>query len=139
MREPTRILPAFPVLPALLTLLLLPVLGCEKEHPAHEHNFAARHGGKLIENHNHRPMIEWLQDTAAGKVTVWVYDGEQEALALTEAPKVRFAGETPREVVATGQGDTWSLTDDALKTAAKDIAVSVHIDVEGKAYAFKLE
>ncbi|MEZ5990545.1 MAG: hypothetical protein R3F30_15825 [Planctomycetota bacterium] len=65
------------LLTVTLTLLTLPLLGCEDHGPddhdgggAHVH--VAPHGGSLVEVGDHEANLEFVRDQEDGSLTVWV-------------------------------------------------------------------
>jgi len=127
------------LLPALL--FALGACGGEKDHDDHdghseeEHGHAAKHGGDLIPLGEHEGFLEVKLDHDAGKLSVWVYLGEEmNAASLDRAPVLNLkTAAGPKQLTGEGSGGTWSFSDAALKSEPESAAF--RIKMGGKTYS----
>jgi len=106
-----------------LIAVALALAGCGKKPDDHApraggHSHAAPHGGVLVELGEHQYNLEFVRDSAAGRLTVYVLDGHAENFVRLAQPEIGIAvrrGDLGTELVlkavanpATGEtvGDT---------------------------------
>lgn len=130
---------------ALLVLLLL---GCDSKPPETplpaKHTHQAPHGGALVELGQEFAHVEVVVESATGKVTAYVLDGEVEKPIRLEQKELVLKGKSPVTLQAVGSpltgekpGDTSQFEgqSDALKGATELDAALVRIVVKGKEFA----
>ncbi len=104
---------------------------------AHDHSAAALHGGSVIELGDHAAFLEVVHDATAATVQVYVTDGNGDPLTPDDAPVLNFTSDgTPAQLVATGEGGTWTFADPALESDPEH--ARIRIAVAGKTFTPEL-
>lgn len=117
----------------------------------HDHGHKAPHGGVLIELGDHAASVEIVFDAAAGKLTLYTFDGcaentariKQDTVAVRVTPtgknEARELKLAARENALTGEkpGDAaeFAATDDSLKGATALDGVIAKIEIKGQGYS----
>jgi hypothetical protein len=102
-------------------------------HGAH----VARHGGEVIVLGDHEAHVEAVVDHGAGRISLWVYDGEMGDLEPDAAPVLNLVGrDGPVQVVGTGSGASWTFEDDALEEEPE--SARFQLVIGGKPYTAEL-
>lgn len=131
----------------ILVLVPLIALGCgeekghdhedegHEEHAHDEHAHEAKHGGDLITLGDHEGFLEVKLDHDAGKLTVWVYLGEEmKSASLDRAPVLNFKTDSgPKQLTGEASGGKWIFTSDALRGEPE--GARFRIVMGGKSYS----
>lgn len=124
-------------------LLVLLLTGCDAKPPATpppaKHAHQAPHGGTLVELGEEFAHVELVIESATGKVTAYVLDGEAERPIRVEQKEIVLQGKVTLQAVGsplTGEkpGDTSQFEgqSDALKGAKELDGTIVRIVVKGR-------
>lgn len=155
---------------ALIALVMLWTIGCSKpisgnppplpsgheghdhdghDHAGHSHAALGPNGGHLIELGDEQFHLEWVHDDDAGKLTVYVLDGNAKELVPIPAEKmtiVKKLGERTDsyDLVAVGRkGETpksakFEIVDkaliEALTLVGDGVEASITADINGKSF-----
>lgn len=89
---------SFRLLPLLPVGIALVLAGCGKKHDdhapsagGHAHVHTAPHGGVLVELGAHQYNLEFVRDSAAGRLTVYALDGHAENFVRLAQPEIGIA------------------------------------------------
>ena len=98
----------------------------------------APHGGEIITVGDDVLHLELVHDAEAGKITIYVYDGEvKNPLTLAKAPVINLT--TPdgdKQLAVTGSGSQFAASDPALKI--EPLAGRISLEYDGKPYQVSL-
>lgn len=145
---------------AFAAVLLSSLAACSKSDPhaghnhgpsaeAHKHEHKAPHGGTAVVLGNETYHLEIVRDAEAGKLTVYVLDGEMENFIRIAAPSVEIVATvggakqtlTLAAVANPATGETVGNTSmfeakaDWLKTTANFDAVVTKVEIRGTAFS----
>ena len=118
------------------------------EEPPQTHNHQPRYGGELVPLDNHAAHLEFVLDDAAGKLTMYVWDGGVSNAVRIKAKEVAITADLDEDEVAlklsavanalTGEtvGDTskFELTSERLKVSDGISGILARIEIRGKTY-----
>jgi hypothetical protein len=87
------------LLPILSACAIVVFTGCGKKHDSHApaaghgqaHAHTAPHGGVLVELGAHQYNLEFVRDSAAGRLTVYALDGHAENFVRLAQPEIVIA------------------------------------------------
>jgi hypothetical protein len=105
----------------------------------HGHAHEPKHGGTLIELGDHEAFAEVKLDHDAGKATLWIYIGEDMKPGEPDTAPILnlMAGDKPKQLTATKEGDHWIFSDAALESEPEN--ARLRLVIAGKTHQPPLE
>ncbi len=126
---------------AMLAMAVISLTGrAYSEEKKHEHEHKSPHGGALLEVGAEVAHLELVHDEKAGKVTLYVLDGEaKNAVPIKDAPKLNIKSKDGNKQIETksvdakdGMASKFEATDDALK--ADPLQGRIVVSIKDKKY-----